>query len=48
LLFLILSNTAALLAFLVSHSEIRLPLSTLLAQICTAPMLSKSKIFWWG
>jgi len=43
-----LSNTAALLPFLFSHSEIRLPLSALLAQICTAPMLSKSTKFWWA
>jgi len=48
LLILILCNTAALLAFLFSHSEVGLPLSTLLAQICTAPMLNKSKKFWWA
>jgi len=46
--FLILSNTAALLAFLFIHSEVRLPLSTLLAQVCTAPMLNKSNKFWWA
>jgi len=39
-----LRNTAALLAFLFSHSEIRLPMSALLAQVCTAAMLSKSQM----
>jgi len=48
LLFLILSNKAALLAFLFIHTESRLPLSTLLAQVCTAPLLSKSNKFRWA